>query len=76
MEEKRYRSLVKAASWRLTGTLDTILVSFIITGAVKTAFSIGLLEILTKMTLYYVHERAWNKIRLGRTIVTESEYNI
>ena len=60
------RSLVKAASWRLVGTLDTILLSFLITGNSITAFSVGVSEIITKTLLYYLHERAWNKIAWGR----------
>jgi uncharacterized membrane protein len=72
IHEHRYRSLVKAASWRLTGSLDTILVSWVITGRLSIAMSIGGVEIFTKMLLYYLHERAWNRIELGR----DPEYHI
>jgi uncharacterized membrane protein len=61
------RSLVKALSWRITGTLDTILISFLITGEARMAFSIGFVELFTKMFLYYAHERVWNRISFGRT---------
>ncbi|MBF0619994.1 MAG: DUF2061 domain-containing protein [Candidatus Omnitrophica bacterium] len=64
--EQRWRSLTKAASWRITGTLDTMIVSWIITRQVKVAISIGCVEVFTKMILYYFHERAWNKINAGR----------
>jgi uncharacterized membrane protein len=60
------RSLAKAISWRATGTLDTIAVSFIITGRMKLALSIGCVELFTKISLYYVHERVWNRIRFGK----------
>ncbi len=66
MAEKHYRSIVKALSWRIMGTLDTILVSFLVTGRIKLALSIGAVELFTKVGLYYVHERVWNKIPLGR----------
>ena len=69
------RSLLKAFSWRLTGTLDTIIVSCVITGHLKTALSIGLVELFTKMCLYYLQERAWNRIAFGRSAPRE-DYEI
>lgn len=65
-KERPIRSLVKAISWRVTGTIDTIILSWFFTGNIGTALSIGLTEVATKMLLYYVHERAWNRIHLGR----------
>jgi len=76
MHEKPYRSIVKALSWRLTGTLDTIVISFIISGRIKIALSIGIVELFTKLTLYYVHERAWNRIPFGRVKEGPPEYSI
>ena len=75
MHEKPYRSVIKTISWRALGTLDTIIISFIITGSFGMAASIGGIELVTKMILYYFHERAWNKIPLGR-IEKEPEYQI
>ncbi len=66
MKEKAYRSVVKTISWRTIGTLDTVIISYFITGNLKMAASIGSIELFTKMFLYYFHERAWNKISLGR----------
>lgn len=66
MSEKHYRSVVKAISWRATGTVDTILISFIITGHATWALKIGFVELFTKIALYYVHERVWNKLTFGR----------
>mgnify|MGYP003332030109 FL=1 len=65
-EEKPYRSLVKAISWRVTGTCDTILISWLITGHAKMAISIGFVELFTKIALYYIHERIWNRLDFGR----------
>ena len=73
--EKSYRSLVKAVSWRMTGTIDTIVISFLITGRMKWAFSIGGIEVFTKIALYYVHERVWNRISFGRA-KTKQDYEI
>lgn len=74
MDEQKKRSLVKAISWRTTGTIDTMLVSFVVTGNATAAVSIGLVEVVTKIALYYFHERAWNKISFGKT--KEPEYTI
>ena len=63
--EAHKRSIAKAISWRLTGTVDTIIISWIITGRFVLAISIGLFELLTKTILYYAHERAWQKVRWG-----------
>lgn len=68
-QEARWRSISKAVSWRITGTVDTILISWIITRQLKFALSIGLVEVFTKMILYYLHERAWNRVKAGRTVV-------
>jgi len=76
MAEKQYRSLIKAISWRVTGTVDTIVISFIITGKAKLALSIGLVEVFTKICLYYVHERVWNKIPMGRAEQKKQDYSI
>lgn len=75
MIEKPYRSVVKAFSWRATGTLDTILISFLITGRMKMALSIGVIELFTKICLYYVHERIWNRISFGR-VKSRDDYAI
>ncbi|MBT2968444.1 MAG: hypothetical protein B6D72_04345 [gamma proteobacterium symbiont of Ctena orbiculata] len=65
--ERPIRSLTKAISWRVTGSIDTILLSWFFTGSLTTAAAIGLTEVVTKMVLYYLHERVWNRISLGRS---------
>ena len=64
--ERWSRSLLKSISWRIIGTLDTILISYVITGELVFALSIGGIELVTKMVLYVVHERLWNKINWGK----------
>ena len=64
--EKPLRSVVKSLSWRTVGTLDTILISWIVTGELTLAYSIGSIELATKMVLYFFHERGWNKIKWGK----------
>lgn len=76
MHEKPYRSVEKAISWRTVGTLDTIIVSYFITGNLVMAASIGTIEVITKMILYYFHERVWNKLKFGIVKPTENDYQI
>ena len=64
--EQPKRSIAKSVSWRIIGTLDTIIISWIITGTLTLAFSIGLVELVTKMVLYFFHERIWNSISWGK----------
>ncbi|HEX7585791.1 MAG TPA: DUF2061 domain-containing protein, partial [Prolixibacteraceae bacterium] len=66
MSEKSYRSIAKSVSWRTIGTIDTVVIAFLITGKAEIAISIGGIEVFTKMTLYYLHERTWNRINFGR----------
>ena len=74
--DKPYRSLLKAISWRATGTVDTFILSWLITGHVGKALSIGAAELLTKTLLYYGHERLWNRIKLGRVPRAPLEFEI
>ena len=55
------RHILKTISWRILGTLDTIILSWVITGSWKLGLSIGGVEVITKMVLYFLHERAWYK---------------
>ena len=60
------RSLIKTITWRVIATLDTFFISWFITGKLVFAGAIASLEILTKMFLYFLHERGWAKIKWGR----------
>lgn len=64
--EKPARSIAKTVSWRIIGTLDTIGISWLLTGEAHTALAIGSVELVTKMILYFGHERVWNKINFGK----------
>jgi len=63
--ESKKRHLFKTITWRIIGTLDTMLLAWIISGNPLTGLSIGLAEVLTKMIFYYLHERTWYKIDFG-----------
>ena len=64
-QDERSRSATKTATWRVLASLDTMLLGFIFTGSLATAISIGGFEILTKLVLYFLHERFWARIRWG-----------
>jgi uncharacterized membrane protein len=64
--EKPLRSVLKALSWRFIGTLDTLVVSYILTDEIALATSIASVDFLTKLILYFFHERIWNKIKWGK----------
>lgn len=65
IKESKKRHLLKTITWRVAGTLDTITLAWFISGDMSTGLEIGLAELITKMTLYYLHERAWYKIDYG-----------
>jgi uncharacterized membrane protein len=61
----RKRHLIKTVTWRIIGTLDTVLLSWFFTGNPFLGLQIGAAEVITKMVLYYLHERLWYKINFG-----------
>ena len=58
---ERKRHIAKTISWRIVGTIDTIVISGLITGSWAAGLAIGGIEIISKMALYFLHERAWYK---------------
>tara|TARA_R110002124_G_C8974716_1_gene515906 strand:+ start:61830 stop:62252 length:423 start_codon:yes stop_codon:yes gene_type:complete len=65
LRESRKRHLAKTLTWRGIGTLDTMILSWIISGNPLTGLKIGVAELITKMILYYLHERVWYRINFG-----------
>ena len=59
------RSFMKAVSWRTVGTIDTFIISFFVTGKVTLAGSIAAVEVVTKIMIYYLHERVWAAVPWG-----------
>lgn len=67
MKDQSYkRHIAKAITWRVVGTIDTIILSWIISGNPLIGLKIGMAEVVTKMLLYYGHERVWFKINLSK----------
>ncbi|MBY0611726.1 MAG: sulfate adenylyltransferase subunit CysN [Beijerinckiaceae bacterium] len=63
--ELPWRSFAKAVSWRITGSIDTFVLALVFSGSVSLAAAIGGTEVLTKIVLYYLHERLWGRLKIG-----------
>ena len=63
--ESHPRSIIKAVSWRAVGSIDTFVLSFLFSGSAKMAGAIAGTEVITKIALFYFHERAWSLVRWG-----------
>ena len=70
------RSLVKTLTWRTVATTDTILIARVITGSWTVGFGIASIEVVTKMVLYYLHERGWAALDWGLEDVDVDEQSL
>jgi len=66
MSEHRKRSLMKSISFRVLATITTMILVFLFTRELTITLGIGFLDIISKLILYYVHERVWNLIKWGK----------
>ena len=88
-EIRPVRSIAKAISWRVVGTIDTLVLSFVVlsllgpffgldevsaSGRAKTAAYIALTEVATKLTLYFLHERLWSRLQWDRDLDEEGHH--
>lgn len=64
--ETHKRSIIKAITFRIIATTAITIAAFFITGSWACAGTIGLVDLVLKLILYYLHERVWNKIRWGK----------
>ena len=60
------RTMVKTITWRITASITTFLIAWILTGDILVGVSIGSLEAIAKIFLYYFHERIWINISWER----------
>jgi len=72
--ETKTRSVVKALSWRFFATIITGTIVWILTGEVAFAVTVGFIDTMVKLVIYYFHERLWLKISAG--IVKDQDYQI
>ena len=64
--ELKKRTLAKTMTWRFTASLTTFLIAWILTGDLLIGVSIGSIEAIAKIFLYYYHERIWNNINWAK----------
>jgi adenylylsulfate kinase len=64
--ESHARSIAKALSWRVLGTIATSLLVFVFTRKLAVSLAVGALEFASKIGLFWLHERAWTRISFGR----------
>ncbi len=65
-KDSRKRTISKTVTWRITATLTTMTLVLAFTGEIATAIEVGILEWIAKMIFYYVHERAWDRLKWGK----------
>lgn len=65
MRDSHIRSIIKAFSWRIFGSIATMVITYIITHRISFAIYVGLFEFVSKIILFYFHERIWNVISFG-----------
>ena len=65
LKESRLRSVLKAITYRIVGTLTTGLLAYLITGNFRVSLTMVALEPLVKTLVYYVHERIWQQLPRG-----------
>ncbi len=70
MKEAHFRSVVKGITWRVIGTADTLMLSYLFTGSIGDASKIAGTEVITKILLFYLHERMWMKFNFWRKLTT------
>ena len=61
------RTILKTLTWRVTASLTTFFIAWILTGDLLIGVSIGSIEAIAKIFLYYFHERMWNSIRWAKS---------
>jgi len=71
--ESHLRSVLKAVTYRITGSIVTFLIAWIVGGEVTMAVKMGLLDPLVKIGVFYVHERLWHRVKFGKARLPEYE---
>ena len=70
------RSGIKAVTWRIVATLTTMSIVYVFTGKVDLMMEVGIFDVLLKLVLYFVHERVWDRVSLGRSVKEEMKYDL
>lgn len=68
MKETNIRSIVKALTYRFWQSLNTFIISLVVTGKLDMAAAIVSIEVIVKIVIYFFHERIWSKIKWGMSV--------
>jgi len=71
--DSHVRSLAKAVSYRVLGSMATALIVYILSGKPTLSLGAGALDMVAKIGLYFLHERIWARIPFGRAKPPEYE---
>jgi adenylylsulfate kinase len=74
--ESHSRSIAKAITWRVLGSIATTLIVFVFTRRLIASLAVGGVEFLSKIGLFWLHERIWDRIPLGRHTEPRSAFLI
>lgn len=67
------KTVLKTASWRVVGAVDTFAIAYFLTGHTVAAAGMVGLEVLTKSVWFYFHERAWEHSLVAGWFASGSE---
>ncbi len=70
------RTIIKAVSWRVIATLTTMTIVFLFTRKIILSLGVGLVEVIAKITFYYLHERTWHKVSWGKNKHALSDFPV
>jgi len=65
-KETNKRSIVKGVTWRVVATTTTMIIVYVFFGRLDLAIATGLIESVLKIGLFWLHEKAWFKVRWGK----------
>ncbi len=64
IRSSQVRSVLKAITWRLVASIDTLVLVWLVTGSFEAGLAIGGIEVITKIAIYYAHERLWSRVEI------------
>jgi uncharacterized membrane protein len=67
MKDKKRRTIIKSITFRIVATIATVLIVYFATGNLALANTIGVIDLVSKLLIYYLHERAWERVSWGKT---------
>ncbi len=74
-KDRHLKSILKGITWRIIATFTTIFIAYFITGKVIFALEIGGIEFISKIIIYYIHERLWINLPIFKTTFVQKRYN-